>query len=60
MDVLVLGEFVAANAIIALYYHITNRAIVAVLNARAALIVQQMAGDVLVFCGGVELNGARY
>jgi hypothetical protein len=29
---------------------------VAVLNAGAALVVQQMKGDVLVFGGGVKLN----
>jgi len=52
----VLGELVAANALVALYRHVTHRAIIAVLNAGAAPIVQQMKGDTLVFGGGVELN----
>ena len=60
MDVLVLGELVAADAVIALYRHVTHRAIVAVLNARAAPIMQQVKGDVFVFRGGVELNRDRY
>jgi hypothetical protein len=57
LDVLVLGELIATDAIVALNGHVTHRAVVAVLNAGAALRVQQMKGDALVFGGGVELNG---
>ena len=42
LHILVLGELIAANAIIALNHHVTHRAVVAVLHARAALIVQQI------------------
>jgi len=52
----VLGELVAAHSILALYRHVTRWAIVAVLNARAALIVQQMKGDTLVLGGSVWMD----
>jgi len=54
LDVLVLGELIAANPIVTLNRHIAHRAIVAVLNPRAALCVQQIKRDALVFSGGVE------
>jgi hypothetical protein len=43
----------APSAILALYRHVTHRAIVAVLNAGAVLCVQQIKGDALVLGGGV-------
>src|SRR5262249_30836538 len=60
LDVLVLDELIATDAIIALYRHVTHQAVIAVLNAGGAVILQPMKGDVWVLCGSVELNGDRY
>jgi len=56
----VFGELIAANPILALYRYVPHRAIVAVLNAGAALCVQQIKGDALILGGFVELNANRY
>jgi hypothetical protein len=49
LHVLSLGELVAANSILALNHDVTHRAVVAVLNAGATLIVQPVERDVLCF-----------
>jgi hypothetical protein len=59
-QLLVLGELIATDAIVALNHHVTHGAIVAVLNTGATLTVQQIKGDALVFCCRVKLNGNRY
>jgi hypothetical protein len=56
----VFGELIAANPILAFYRYVPHRAIVAVLNAGAALCVQQIKGDALILGGFVELNANRY
>jgi hypothetical protein len=56
-DVPALGEFITPDQIVALDDHVADRAVIAVLDAGAALRVQQIKGNVLVSRSRMELDG---
>ena len=56
--VLILGVLESTNEFIALNDDVTHCAIVLIAHARAALVVQQVKGDVLAFSRG--MNAHRY
>jgi hypothetical protein len=57
---LIFGVLEATDEIFTLNDDVAHRAIVLIAHARAALVVQQVKGDVFAFCSGMNANGDRH
>jgi hypothetical protein len=57
---LIFGVLEATDEIFTLNDDVAHRAIVLIAHARAALVVQQVKGNVFAFCSGMNANGDRH